>query len=362
MKILYISPENTVGTLSTWKKYHLSKKNDCKFITFYKTANSFDSGICLNLPLISTNPIYRGIRTQYYNFFKGAGGDYLAKKGNPPKAEINSFREKLFFRFRDWLWSFKVERAIQEYNLLDFDVYHFEWGLDFYRNCSFVKRIKRLKKPIICTYHGQDMRTRGVIEPLNAFADVSLTSELDLLSLHSKLKYLFLPIKINKNEIFKKTENEISICHSPTNRHYKGSDKIISICKKICSRYKNVKFTLIENMDHHKVINLKRTSDILIDQIGDNGGWGYGMNSVEAMGLYTCCMTEMNSSCRNFFKNHPMVNVNQNNLEKKLIDLILNPEKIDYYKQKAYDWAIKNHDVEVVGKNLYNYYSMLMNE
>ena len=52
MKILYISPENTVGTLSTWKKFHESKNNQCDFITFYKTANNFDAGMCLNLPLI----------------------------------------------------------------------------------------------------------------------------------------------------------------------------------------------------------------------------------------------------------------------------------------------------------------------
>ena len=65
MKILYISPENTVGTLSTWKKYHLSNNNDCKFITFYKTANSFDPGICLNLPLISSHSFYRNMRSWY---------------------------------------------------------------------------------------------------------------------------------------------------------------------------------------------------------------------------------------------------------------------------------------------------------
>ena len=55
LKILYIAPENTVGTLSTWKKFHESRGNKCDFITFYKTPNEFDSGICLNLPLISSD-------------------------------------------------------------------------------------------------------------------------------------------------------------------------------------------------------------------------------------------------------------------------------------------------------------------
>ena len=50
---------------------------------------------------------------------------------------------------RDFLWSFKVEKAIKELNLLDYDIYHFEWGLDFYRNCCFVERLKELNKKII---------------------------------------------------------------------------------------------------------------------------------------------------------------------------------------------------------------------
>ena len=59
MKILYISPENTVGTLSTWKRFHESQNNQCEFITFYESPNNFDSGICLNLPFISTGTIYK---------------------------------------------------------------------------------------------------------------------------------------------------------------------------------------------------------------------------------------------------------------------------------------------------------------
>ena len=37
MKILYISPENTVGTMSLWKKAHEMHGNTCDFITFYKS-------------------------------------------------------------------------------------------------------------------------------------------------------------------------------------------------------------------------------------------------------------------------------------------------------------------------------------
>ena len=35
MKILYISPENTVGTLSLWKRAHAELGNHCRYITYY---------------------------------------------------------------------------------------------------------------------------------------------------------------------------------------------------------------------------------------------------------------------------------------------------------------------------------------
>jgi len=39
MKILYISPENTVGTLSLWKKAHEAQGNQCEFVTLFKARN-----------------------------------------------------------------------------------------------------------------------------------------------------------------------------------------------------------------------------------------------------------------------------------------------------------------------------------
>ena len=361
MKILYISPENTVGTLSTWKSFHLSKGNQCDFITFYKTPNNFDSGICLNLPLISSSKLYRSLRTLHYKINKQSKSEYSPKSGYPPTWETTSFFEKKYFLIRDFIWSFKVEKVIKELNLLDYDIYHFEWGLDFYRSCHFVERLKKLNKKIICTYHGQDMRTRGVIKKIDALSDLNFSSELDLLSKHPKLNYMFLPIHISPGLSFKKTSKKIKICHSPTNRYYKGSNKIIEICKKLAKENNHVEFILIEKMSHKNVLKIKKTCDILIDQIGDSGGWGYGMNSVESMALGLCCATQMNDDCNKFFKGHPFININENNLEEKLNELILNPTTIDEYKERSIRWVENKHGVESVGKFLYKNYNRLLN-
>lgn len=362
MKILYISPENTVGTLSTWKDFHRSQGNDCDFITFYKTPNNFDSGLCLNLPFISSNQLYRNIRSAHYKINSESKNEYSPKSGYPPTWQPNSVLEKIYFPLRDFIWSFKIEPAIKKYNLLNYDIYHFEWGLDFYRNCGFSKKLKSKNKKIICTYHGQDMRTRGVLKKLDTLSNLNLTSELDLLSKHPNLNYMFLPINVSPNLKLKKTSDKIKICHSPTNRYYKGSNKIINHCKEIAKKNKNVEFVLIENMAHDKVIEIKKTCDILIDQIGDSGGWGYGMNSIEAMALGLCCMTQMNDTCNKFFKNHPFININETNLIKKLDHLISNPIIIDEYKNKSIEWVAKKHDIKNVGMLLYENYDRLLND
>ena len=45
LKILYISPENTVGTLNAWKQIHEDKGNKCTFVTLYQAKNNYSSDI-----------------------------------------------------------------------------------------------------------------------------------------------------------------------------------------------------------------------------------------------------------------------------------------------------------------------------
>ena len=119
MKILYISPENTVGTMSLWKKAHELKGNECQVLTLYKSLNQSEPGICLNLPFISTKSSYLNARHKYYKIFRGGLGDFQEKEGFPPIWEPSSIIEKLYFKFRDWAWSFYIEKAINKYDLLD---------------------------------------------------------------------------------------------------------------------------------------------------------------------------------------------------------------------------------------------------
>ena len=356
MKILYISPENTVGTLNLWKRSHEKLGNECIFITFYPSKHNYDPGICLSLPLINSSNLYIHLREKYYQLFRGGSGVYKEKEGYPPIWEEGSLFEKLFFQFRDWLWSFKVEKMIKKLSLLDYDIIHLEWGLEFYRNGSFIKRLHNLGKPIVCTYHGQDMKVRGVIPIIDKLSSLNLTSELDLLDRHPNIQYQFLPYDTSLHCPKYSLNSPIKICHSPTNRYYKGSNTIIPICEKIALE-ENIEFILIENIAHKDAIKIKSECDIFIDQIHNRGGWGYGMNSIEALSMGLCCLTELNNKYIKFIPDHPFVNVDERSLYEKLKQLINYPEKIIEYKKRGKYWVEKKHDLNNVAEKLYQYYN-----
>ena len=355
MKILYIAPENTVGTLNLWKRAHESRGNECTFVTLYPTRGEYDPGICLNLPLVAANKWYMEGRHQYYKKVRGDAGDYEEKIGYPPEWSPNSKMEKLYFKFRDWLWHFWVEPAIAKFNLLDFDIVHLEWGLEFYRDGRFVKKISEKGIPIVCTYHGQDLRTRGVISPIDKMSKLNLTSELDLLKKHPDIHYLYLPFDTAKFYPTLEINEPIKICHAPTNRYYKGSETIIPICRQL-EKEEGIEFILLENLPNETVLKEKQNCDILIDQVHNRGGWGYGMNSVEGLSMGLCCVTELVPEYVDFIPDHPFVNVTGDSLYTTLKGLLQNPQKIMDHKKHGQDWVINHHDLFKTTDMLYTFY------
>ena len=56
----------------------------------------------------------------------------------------------MIFKLRELLWTPIINRAIKKYKLDEFDVIHFEWGSDFYRDGKFARKMKAKGKKIIC--------------------------------------------------------------------------------------------------------------------------------------------------------------------------------------------------------------------
>ena len=358
MKILYISPENTVGTLTLWKKEHERRGNECRTITFFKSPKKFKDDICLNLPFNFTNPFMSNLRNKIYKLYRGRDGYFKKKKGCPPVWKPEGFVDNVFFEIKDMLWRPIIYKAVKEYRLDNFDIYHFESGIDFLKDENFVKKIKKKNKKIICHYHGEDLRSRGVMPFINKASDLNLTNELDLLDKHPNIKYLFLPFETSRFNGEKNLNNTLRVGHAPTNRFYKGSDHIIRICEKLKLEGK-IEFDLIENVTNETALKRKSKLDIFIDQIGDRGGWGYGMNSIESLSMGICTLTEMNKSYESFISDHPFININEKSLEAKLRTLIRDNDRILLKGAEGRRWVNKYHDISKVADELYKFYKLL---
>ncbi|NOZ03193.1 MAG: glycosyltransferase, partial [FCB group bacterium] len=213
-------------------------------------------------------------------------------------------------------------------------------------------------KAISCTYHGQDLRTRGVIPAIDAASRLNVTSELDLLNKHPDLKYLFLPFDTKACVPNTEIHDPVRVCHAPTNRYYKGSDTIIPVCEQLAAE-RLIEFVLIENKPCDEVLRIKQQCDILIDQVHNRGGWGYGMNSVEALALGLCCVTELVPEYVEFIPDHPFVNVTGETLYETLRKLVRNPGRIREQKIKSRAWVVKHHDLHNTAEVLYGYYREL---
>lgn len=281
------------------------------------------------------------------------------RDGRPPIWRSGTAAEAVFFFLRDRFLAPRVNGAIRRYRLDQFDVYHLDQGLDFFRDARFIRRMKARGAHVVCFYHGTDLRNRGVIPKVDAISDLNLTSELDLLAKHPRIRYLHLVFDADQFQV-KQSENDPLIighaCRGPEARHFKGTDRIIEVVKELEQRYP-VRLDLIEGLSNEECLRRKSRWDIAIDQITDLGGWGYGMNSLEslAMGIPTC--TNMNPQCDEFFTGHPFIKVDPDSLPAKLVELI---ERPDYRRQKGREgpeWVHKRHSLDSVMNELYRHYA-----
>ena len=357
MKILYIAAQNVVGQLEFWRQVHEARGNRCRYVTFFPSPSGFPDDICLQLPLLPHTPLGLRLRAGLYHLTRGPGAGRSPLPGNPPVWRPRGKVERAFFAWRDQLWRFWVEPAIERYGLLDYDVYHLDGGLGFYRHGQFVSRLARLGKPILVTYNGMDFRQRGVLPPVDRQAWLNLTSEYDLISRHPNMRYLFLPFDADGYPTRLRSYDRITICHAPRNRRVKGSDVIISACRSL-EKSHNVRFSLIENRPHDECMALKAQADIYVDQVTDAAP-GYGMNSVEAMALGLACCTRMNAAYQALMPQHPFVNVTPENLLDKLTELVESPPHIAHCAQAGRRWLETHHSLAAAGDQLYGYYRSL---
>jgi len=341
MRILHISSENTAGVPLTLVRVEREKGYYSRLMTYFKSPHSHGDDLVLNLPLSNTRNLLK-----IKKIFRL--GTY--EEGKITK-ELPIWRpnklEKAFYDIRDRIWENKIGKYIDFIH--SFDIYILEGGLGFLRSGKIIKGLKRKGKKIGIIYMGSDLRIRGAIKEIEDLADEIFTVELDHTFFHKNVDYIFFPFEVYKFKMKElKKGRDITICQAPTNRFLKGTKYLIEAYNSLREKYP-IMLDIMENLSHKEVLKRKYYKcDILVDQLTDLGGFGYGINSLEALSMGIPCVTYLNPSYESFIPDHPFINANPGNLRDKLEEIIVNE---DIRREKGVygrEWVQKYHDARNV--------------
>lgn len=345
-KILHIAPQNFAGMPLDFVKMHRESGDESRLITLYRNTLNFDEDISLDfkLPTGKSAKLWRDSKIPQVSTSK--------LKYSQPKNLI----ERIYFNLRDEKNQSKINQIIKKYDLFDYDIYHFDGGMDFFRDLRFAKELKKRNKKIVSCYFGSDLRTRGIFKELDDMSDLNLTVEFDHLKLHTNINYIHFPFNVSEYEITKRNNGKIKIIHSPTNRKFKGTDKILKVINEL-DKLRQIEFILIENMDRNKVLEIKKQCDLAIDQVGGEfGGTGYGKNSIENLSMGVPTFTEFTEEYLKFINDNPFIHSTIETLKDNLIRFIDNEALRIEYAAEGRKWAEKYHSYSSVNKELQEHY------
>lgn len=333
-------------------RMHQRFGHESRLITMFSNTINFPEDISLNFKLPS------GRSAKKWRDKKAGDTAPVGIKYNSPK----NLLEKIYFTLRDEKNRSRINEAIKRYDLFAYDIYHFDGGMDFFRDLRFAKELKRRGKKIVCCYFGSDLRTRGIFKELDEMSDLNLTVEYDHLSLHKNIHYVFFPFDVNEYEMKKRNNKKIRIIHSPTNRKFKGTDKILGVIAEV-EKERQIEFILLENIDRDEVLKIKSSCDLAIDQVGgEMGGTGYGKNSIENLSMGIPTFTEFTDDYLKFISENPFIHSTVSTLKDNLISLIDNEALRNDTGRKGRAWVEKYHSFESVNaglKDLYNEFNIV---
>jgi hypothetical protein len=330
MRILHVSFENFQDVPGLLSRGHRLFGDEGVLVTMTPSSLGFPNGIVLNYPLLNSNLI-RNIR-------KMTGRENVNVLEHELKLKIrgrNVFH-KVYFKSRDLIWLYKLKKAWDRNRFDGFDIYHFDGDVPFIYGDKILKRL--VDKHIVTHFFGTDLRKWGINPHLKEYAELRFTSELDHTKIDSSL--VFVPIPFETKGISPRANENplLRVGHSPTRRTAKGTADIIRAVNRLMKK-REFEFLLIEGVSHKKCMELKKTCDIGVDQIGNYAGTGYGRSALEFLALGIPTITEIPDDYESLLPGHPFVKATKYNFEDVLCDLLTNSDLREQKRDQGLKWV-----------------------
>ncbi len=330
MRILHVTFENFQDVPGLLCRSHRFFSDEGMLVTMTPSLLGFPNGIMLNYPLLNSAFI-RQLR-----LMTGRANVNVLEHELRLKIKGQGAWSRIFLHSRDRLWLYKLHKAWRTFDLGSYDIYHFDGDVPFIYGERILKKLKY--KRIVTHFFGSDLRKWGMNPYLREYADICFTSELDHTKIDSSL--VFVPIPYEADRVTpRQSENRVlRVCHSPTRRTAKGTADIIAAIDRLQKKVK-FEFLLIENVTHTQCMELKKTCDIGIDQIGNYAGTGYGRSGLEFLALGIPTITEIPAEYEGLLPDHPFVNATKKDFEDVLYRLLTNDEQRRTKREQGIAWV-----------------------
>ena len=330
MRVLHLTFENFQDVPGLLSRGHSFFGDQGVLATMVPSRLGFPNGICLGYPLLDSGPFSTLSRIAGRRNVNVMESDLrLRIKGEKPV-------EMAYFKGRDLVWLYKLNRAWRRHDFESFDVYHFDGDIPFIYGDRILKRLAG--KRIVTHFFGSELRKWGMNPYLRERAQLKFTSELDHTRIDPALTFVPIPYEVG-NVKPRGAENKLlMVGHSPTRRTAKGTADIMSAVKRL-KRRMDFEFLLIEGVPHWKCMELKATCDIGIDQIGNYAGTGYGRSGLEFLALGVPTITEVPERYEALLPGHPFVKATKYDFEEVLHRLLTDCKLRKSKREQGLQWV-----------------------
>jgi glycosyltransferase involved in cell wall biosynthesis len=352
MKSLHFSYFNTVNVPFTFCKVYEAMGHSGRLLTLYRHRGSIPEDICLDKKLFDPRWLH-SLRSRR----EKAAEKLIAQEAG--RGALHEYKpatmlEHFYVALRDEWRGLEFNRLAEQYGLYGFDIYHFHGGIDFFRDSRWVKKLAAMGKPVVCHYHGPDIRTRGIVKAVDDASGLNLTSEFDLLAMHPGLRYLAIPFDCSHLPPKTNPGKKLRIIHAPSNPAAKGTHLIEPVLARL-ARERGIEYTIVTGVSRQRVIEEKMLSHIAIEQVGNFGGTGYGVNSLETLAMGMPTITEFTPQYAAFITGHPFVLADKNSLYGVLVNLIDDEDYRTAVGSKGRNWVEEHHSFAAVWKTMLGY-------
>ncbi len=290
----------------------------------------------------------------------------LQIRHNPIEQLKPNFMQGLWRKIKDERIKRAIPNIIKDFKLDGYDVVHFDGARDLSDSAPLAHELKKRGSKIVSVFYGTELRVEGVTPALDRITDLNLTLEFDHLYLHPNIHFIPAPFEFatsSKSDLknpeslkFKRQlHSPLRIVHAPSQRYNKGTDLILPVIEKLKEKW-DFEFVLVEGVSQSQCREIKSGCDLCIDQVGNRGGTGYGVSSLEMLVQGIPCISDFTQLLANFMPMNPFYLADPKTLETVLIEILENPQQLIERGERSRIWLEQTHGYTAVYNRLMELY------